>query len=232
MNQVTYLKQREGETIPELAKRIAEAHQAMRNPQPEIISRAEAKERGLKHYFTGKPCHRGGVAKRIVSSFACQCVKCLDAQSEKFRNYREKNSDQLNKRIREWRSSNRERLNAYDRDYRNKNHELMRSIKRREYAKNADGYKARARKRFLEKEKRIPSWFGEFDEFVISEALELTKLRERDTGIKWHADHMVPLQASKASGLHCANNIQVIPSAMNLAKKNKMILTEPLEWLR
>lgn len=36
-----------------------------------VISRAEAKEQGLKRYFTGEPCKRGHVDERIVSSFEC-----------------------------------------------------------------------------------------------------------------------------------------------------------------
>lgn len=45
---------------------------------PEIISRKEAIERGLKRYFTGKPCKRGHVAQRIISSWYC-----LECRAEK-----------------------------------------------------------------------------------------------------------------------------------------------------
>lgn len=37
----------------------------------DIISRNEAKLLGLKHYFTGKPCSRGHIEKRWVSSRMC-----------------------------------------------------------------------------------------------------------------------------------------------------------------
>jgi len=40
----------------------------------QIITRQEAKAKGLKHYYTGKPCKRGHVYKRFVST--CLCVKC------------------------------------------------------------------------------------------------------------------------------------------------------------
>ena len=43
---------------------------------PRIISRAEAKALGLKHYFTGAPCRHGHVAKRQVSSRVCmECAR-------------------------------------------------------------------------------------------------------------------------------------------------------------
>lgn len=37
----------------------------------EVISRAEALASGRTHYFTGKPCKRGHIAKRFVTSHGC-----------------------------------------------------------------------------------------------------------------------------------------------------------------
>lgn len=42
----------------------------------EIITRADAKARGLKRYFTGRACKHGHVAERITSGGSCyECVK-------------------------------------------------------------------------------------------------------------------------------------------------------------
>jgi hypothetical protein len=41
---------------------------------PEIISRGEAIERGLKRYFTGKPCKRGHIFERHVADK--NCIEC------------------------------------------------------------------------------------------------------------------------------------------------------------
>jgi len=38
------------------------------------VSRQEAKERGLKFYFTGKPCKRGHIAERYTSNG--KCIRC------------------------------------------------------------------------------------------------------------------------------------------------------------
>jgi hypothetical protein len=46
----------------------------MENTKQQVISREEARQQGLKHYFTGKPCKRGHVAKRYVSTHVC--VEC------------------------------------------------------------------------------------------------------------------------------------------------------------
>lgn len=46
-----------------------------------IITRAEAKALGMKHYFTGKSCKRGHRAKRLVSTHHCVvCSRELVAQ--------------------------------------------------------------------------------------------------------------------------------------------------------
>jgi hypothetical protein len=45
----------------------------------EIITRAEAKARGLKRYFTGKPCrNKGHVAERLTSNG--NCMECKREQ--------------------------------------------------------------------------------------------------------------------------------------------------------
>ena len=45
----------------------------------EIITRAEARERGLTRYFTGKPCKNGHISERTVSRMICiLCQKAFD----------------------------------------------------------------------------------------------------------------------------------------------------------
>jgi hypothetical protein len=43
---------------------------------------------------------------------------------------------------------------------------------------------------------------------------------------------MIPLKAKEACGLHCADNIQVIPASINLMKNNKLIYTVSHEWIK
>lgn len=76
-----------------------------------------------------------------------------------------------------------------------------------------------------------PAWYGEFDQLVLAEAYDLAQRRERATGFPWHVDHMIPIKSKIACGLHCGANIQVIPGVINSAKGNKMVLTQPGEWI-
>jgi hypothetical protein len=75
--------------------------------------------------------------------------------------------------------------------------------------------------RIANKKQRTPSWYSEFDAFVMKEAHHLAKLREEITGFKWDVDHIIPLCGKKVSGLHVYSNIQVIPKSMNVQKHNK-----------
>lgn len=42
---------------------------------PKIVTLAEARARRLRHYFTGRPCIHGHVARRYVSTGTC--AECL-----------------------------------------------------------------------------------------------------------------------------------------------------------
>ena len=64
-----------------------------------------------------------------------------------------------------------------------------------------------------------PDWANTF---FMREAYELSSLRTKLTGIKWHVDHIVPLQSKIVCGLHCERNLQVIPAVKNMSKKNNV----------
>ena len=102
---------------------------------------------------------------------------------------------------------------------------------RRHYSKNKAAYGASRILRRAKQRQATPFWYGEFDDLVVREAFSLCAERREATGIDWHVDHMVPLQAREACGLHCGINLQVIPGALNSTKNNKMIMCNPDEWL-
>lgn len=208
-------------------------------------------------YNTGKPCRNGHLAPRYV--IGGRCVQC---KSEKDARHYARHGDATRARAAKWYADNLEEATATRRAYhqrmkgiesyeapRRAHHEANREIynqrkrakgatperkaeraaKRKEEAHKYRGYEQKRRARFL---RAVPKWYGELDEFVMKEAAELCALREHTTGVTWDMDHMIPMLARKASGLHCASNIQVIPTLLNRRKNNRMLLTEPLEWLR
>jgi hypothetical protein len=131
----------------------------------------------------------------------------------------------------EWALKNPEKMRAYKQVYQEKNKDEQAERIRIWKRENPDKILADFHKRRATKIKATPIWYGEFDAFVMHEALRLARLRQSITKVKWHVDHMVPLQSKEASGFHCASNIQVIPEWMNVSKANKMLYSERNEWL-
>lgn len=46
------------------------------------------------------------------------------------------------------------------------------------------------------------------------------KRLEKETGLKYHVDHIVPLNSALVCGLHVESNLQVIPASENVLKRN------------
>lgn len=222
-----------------------------------IIGRVEAKAQGLKRYFTGKECKRGHIAERYVSN--CACADCEieklraayhsdpekhrerrrqyrmdnpEKEAESLRKYREANREKRSASWQRYYADNRESLAEKDKTYREENREAILERQRNWRRKNVARRTSLEAKRRSKLRNAVPAWFSEFDAFVWQEASELARIRRDETGIEWAADHMIPLQATQACGLHVAENCQVIPAYLNNGKKNRMVLTERLEWLK
>jgi 5-methylcytosine-specific restriction endonuclease McrA len=120
----------------------------------QIITRKDAKARGLKHYFTGKPCKYGHVARRDFKSR--KCLRCCeeiypsDRRAWYLRNrshvlgyareyresnpvkvrqaqseWRKRNPDKAAIDSKEWRARNPERYREYAAEYRKTNRDLV-----------------------------------------------------------------------------------------------------------
>ena len=68
---------------------------------PKIIARKEALAKGLKGFFTGKPCKRGHMVERRVDTG--DCAGCVNQRSRK---WRVANLDAELARSRKYRSTN------------------------------------------------------------------------------------------------------------------------------
>jgi 5-methylcytosine-specific restriction endonuclease McrA len=108
-----------------------------------VVSRDEAIAQGLLRYFTGKPCHRGHVSDRIVSSY--QCVEC---SREKAAEWRAENPELARDKWREWAARNPDRRRRAERRYRDANRDLVNARLRRARAEPGPARDARlARKK-------------------------------------------------------------------------------------
>jgi hypothetical protein len=123
------------------------------------ISRTEAKDAGLKQYFTGRPCSRGHVAPRLVSSYGCLACAREDAKSRRESDvaaarardrakYQATREDRLAQAkawrgrnpetIPNWRAANREKLAAQKKTYQETNAEKVAASNKAWYEANKE----------------------------------------------------------------------------------------------
>lgn len=155
--------------------------------------RKQALLAGEKHYFTGKPCKKEHIDKRLTVNGAC--FSCI----------REKNN---------------KLYETYYKEYVKNNKDKVKEIASRYQKNNKGKVNLRTAERHAAKMKRKPQWLSKDDKWFIQEVYELASLRTKLTGIPWHVDHIVPMQGKNVSGLHVPNNLRVVTYAENCSKNN------------
>ena len=87
-----------------------------------VVGRKEALERGLRFYFTGRPCVRGHVDYRLTS--CRQCRQCWKDNAKRWRDANPERSKKSDARLRAllaaraWRQANPEKYRAIKVRYR------------------------------------------------------------------------------------------------------------------
>lgn len=172
----------------------------------EIISRKEAANRGLKHYFTGSLCGRGHRENRFVKSKAC--VVCNRHASALIR-LKEGNSDRVRAYKRRWAQLHREQGRQWGLD----NIELRRSYNRNRKArkKAAEGSHTGLDIREILRQQRNKCAYYQFCG---------TSVRS-----KYHVDHIIPLVAG---GSNYRSNLQILCPTCNMTKQAK----DPMSFSR
>ena len=112
---------------------------------------------------------------------------------------------------------------AYSREYEAKNKE-KRLLKSRNYAKNNPEKVALIVLKRRVKEKQCTPVWAQPSDFT-----RIYKLRDRlnkEAGyIKYHIDHVIPINAKLATGLHVIQNLKITLATYNMSKQNKYEVT-------
>lgn len=143
--------------------------------------------------------------------------------------YRENNVEKIKLINKCYYSKNAEALSKRSRDYYERNKSCIK-LKMKKYQENNLGiFRAIKAKRRAAKMQRTPSWLSEFDLDYMKSIYIQAKELEKITGIKYHVDHIIPLQGKEVSGLHVPWNLQIITAEENTRKSN-LPTEECLVW--
>ncbi len=181
----------------------------------ERISRKEAKLKGFKTYFTGKPCKHGHISIRRIDNRCCD--ECSKGRSN------------------EWKSNNKDYMSNYNKDYywkdpdrhrervnlcRKNNPNLAKKKDQIQREKHYIKRIANVSKRRAAKIKRTPLWLTKENLLEIESLYKKSTLFTKYCGEQYHVDHTIPLQGKLVSGLHVPSNLRVVRSGINLSKGN------------
>lgn len=123
----------------------------------------------------------------------------------------EDNKDKYHSDSKAWALNNPERSREISRKHYETNKTELKQ-KHLEWARrNKQHLAAKSKARECLKLKRIPVWAD------LDAIREFYKLCPEG----YHVDHIIPLQAEKASGLHVLENLQYLPAFENISKRNK-----------
>lgn len=136
--------------------------------------------------------------------------------------YYAKNTEKALERSRRYKELNRERCNSRSLKYRWENIEDIREQQRAYSKANKEKRAAAVATRRALKKRAIPEWSKTEEAKAEIKLVYLQcKQKSKETGIIHHVDHIVPLSSDRVCGLHCLDNLQIIPASDNQKKNNR-----------
>ncbi len=195
----------------------------------DLISRKEAQSKGLKHYFTGKPCKHGHVEPRRADS--CNCGECerihkklsyggyatAELRNDYFRDYYSKNKRTILVNTKRSAAKYPDRVRANSARYYAENTDKCAASNGRWKIANRGLVNAFASKRRSAKLSATPAWANYKK---IQRIYQLAVWASKFTDEPLEVDHIIPLQGKNICGLHVEDNLQILLASENRSKFN------------
>lgn len=164
------------------------------------------------------PLHCFHKQRSNKDGFRSACKECRVVESRKF--YKN-NEEKIKERVNNYRLSNLESIASKKSIYSKKNKDRVRARKVKWVNQNRDTVNnCNARRRAIKLLAR-PVWA---EEDKIAVLYEKAKWLESLTGLKYHVDHIIPLNHPEICGLHVWANLQILTESDNCRKGNNFTI--------
>lgn len=221
-------------------KRMADKRQSFCRPCAALRSKAwrtknpeRQKELAKRAYDKWRAEHPGQPLPWWKEGNARHRKRHPEAAAAAHKRYREKHPEaarvyaqslpraKVNAQAKAWRAAHPGAVALAVRKYQENNQEKEKERRRKWSRNNPDKVARKASERRARTFRAMPHWLTDADRAAIAAKFTEAKRLSRETGIKHHVDHEVPLKGKTVSGLHVPWNLQVIPASENHRKWNK-----------
>jgi len=198
----------------------------------QIITRQEAKQQGLRHYFTGKTCSNGHIDIRFVSVGSCR--SCQNAHGNK-RNAILYKSDEAYREVKRagarksyakhgtrWYSENKEKASAQNKAWREEHNETFKKYCVQWRRNNLDKLTKNTAAYRAAKLQATPPWLTEDQLIEIEWIYHVAAWLSKEVNGMIDVDHIIPLNGKGVSGLHVPWNLQILNRSQNSSKNNRI----------
>lgn len=160
------------------------------------------------------------ITPNCVQTDSFVCTNCRLSREEYLKKYREDHREHINLITKQWNEENSAWVKKRRKLFYQNNKDTLRDRGKKHYQENKPTYLCYSRTRKAEQKRRTPPWLSkEQKKEILQFYIEAKRLFD-ETGIKYHVDHIVPLQGELVSGLHVPWNLQLLTEAENLSKTN------------
>ncbi len=144
--------------------------------------------------------------------------RCVECHKKIKAEWRKTNKNKTKEYQKQYYINNKETLCDINKTWKKANTEQHRNTCKKWHIKNPEKSRALYAKQRANKKQAVAAWGNqEKITWFYKEAARLTK----ETGVKYHVDHIYPLQSKYLCGLHVENNLQILTAQENISKSNR-----------